>query len=73
MLAISPQRDRISGARKFAASDVGEGSYIIPDGAVGVAMTPEVSAAPSVAPGQSVNVKVPHCTSEPVNVDVHET
>lgn len=59
--------------RKFNPNDVGEGSYIIPEGAVGVAMTPEVSAAPSVAPGQSAKVKVPHCTSEPVNVDVQET
>ncbi|RFU75210.1 hypothetical protein TARUN_7014 [Trichoderma arundinaceum] len=36
-------------------------------------MAPPVSKASSVAPGPSAKVKVPHCTSDPVKADVHET
>lgn len=59
--------------RKFDPSDVGDGSYIIPEGAEGVVMVPAGSKSSSVVPGGSAMVKVPHCTSDPVKVDVHET
>lgn len=73
MPAMIPHSDRSPETRKLDPIDVGEGSYIIPEGAVGAVMVPLGSKESSVAPGASAIVRVPHCTSDPVKVDVHES
>lgn len=73
MPATIPKSDRNPETRKLDPIDVGEGSYIIPEGAVGAVMVPLGSKLSSVAPGASAIVRVPHCTSDPVKVDVQDS